>query len=288
MFTATKLARIISALAFAALLSGCSAIKLGYNNIDQAAYWWLDSYIDMSDAQATRVREDLGRLHLWHRTTELPRLAGLLQKVETLVAGEITGPQACQVVAEVRERLEALSAQAEPAVVSTAIDLTPAQLAHMERKYRRNNADYRKDWIDKTPAEQQDKRFKQLVERSEMIYGDLDEAQRTALKRQIGQMTFDAGRILAERERRQQDLLATLRKLKGQPLDQARNAMRGLLDRGMNPPNPAYRAWQESVIQDSCRSFAAVHATTTAAQRETAVRRLRAYQRDLRELSAQR
>lgn len=288
MFTATKLARIISALAFAALLSGCSAIKLGYNNIDQAAYWWLDSYIDMSDAQATRVREDLGRLHLWHRTTELPRLAGLLQKVETLVAGEITAPQACQVVTDVRERLEALSAQAEPAVVSTAIDLTPAQLAHMERKYRRNNADYRKDWIDKTPAEQQDKRFKQLVERSEMIYGDLDEAQRTALKRQIGQMTFDAGRILAERERRQQDLLATLRKLKGQPLDQARNAMRGLLDRGMNPPNPAYRAWQESVIQDSCRSFAAVHATTTAAQRETAVRRLRAYQRDLRELSAQR
>jgi hypothetical protein len=32
----------------------------------------------------------------------------------------------------------------------------------------------------------------------------------------------------------------------------------------------------------------ALHASTTAAQREAAVRRLRAYQRDLRELAAQR
>jgi hypothetical protein len=33
--------------------------------------------------------------------------------------------------------------------------------------------------------------------------------------------------------------------------------------------------------------FSAVHASTTVAQRQQAVRRLRAYQRDLRELSAQ-
>src|SRR6185369_14770287 len=69
----TRLGRIIGLLALAAALSACSAIKFAYNNIGEVAYWWLDSYVEFSDEQSLRVREDLTRLHLWHRTNELPR-----------------------------------------------------------------------------------------------------------------------------------------------------------------------------------------------------------------------
>ena len=41
-------------------------------------------------------------------------------------------------------------------------------------------------------------------------------------------------------------------------------------------------------MEEACRNVSVLHNSTTAAQRETAVHRLRAYQRDLRELSAQR
>jgi hypothetical protein len=41
------------------------------------------------------------------------------------------------------------------------------------------------------------------------------------------------------------------------------------------------------LIDEACVNAAALHNSTTAAQREAGVRRLRAYQRDLRELSAQ-
>jgi hypothetical protein len=61
--------------------------------------------------------------------------------------------------------------------------------------------------------------------------------------------------------------------------------LRGWFERTAAPADPAYRAWQEALVQEGCRTFAAVHQSTTAAQREQAVRRLRAYQRDLRELS---
>ncbi len=54
-----RLGRIICLLGLAAALAACSAIKLGYNNIDDVAYWWLDSYVDFSDEQTPRVREDL-------------------------------------------------------------------------------------------------------------------------------------------------------------------------------------------------------------------------------------
>ena len=64
------------------LFTACSAIKIGYNNAPELAYWWLDGYADFSEVQTLKAREELARLHQWHRTTELPRLAELLQKME--------------------------------------------------------------------------------------------------------------------------------------------------------------------------------------------------------------
>jgi hypothetical protein len=71
------------------------------------------------------------------------------------------------------------------------------------------------------------------------------------------------------------------------PLAEARALLRGWFDRALVSPDAAYRAHQEQLVQESCRIFSATHNATTPAQREMAVRRLRAYQRDLRELAAQ-
>ncbi len=209
--------------------------------------------------------------------------------MEQMAPGDVSASAGLRVLRAVRERLDAVAERAEPAVVTLAIGLTPEQLLHLERKYEKNNADYRKEWLQAPPAERDDKRFEQFLERSEMIYGKLDEPQRSALRRQFGKSTFDPARILAERQRRQRDALQTLRRIAGQPVsfDEARKLLRGFLDRVREPPEPAANAYQHALIEESCRSFAALHNSTSAAQRETAVRRLRAYQRDLRELSAQ-
>lgn len=288
--TLPVLARIICLLWLAVSLAGCSAIKLGYNALPEFTYWWLDGYIDLTDPQEPRAREDLARLQQWHRKHELEKYAELLHKVELLAPEALSPAQVCSLVGDIRARLAVLSLRAEPALATLALDLTPAQLQHLERKYAKNNAEYRKDWVALPAAEQAEKRFKQVLERSEMIYGRLEEAQRAILRQQIDQSAFDAARILAERQRRQQDALATARKLAGQPvsLEQARALVHGALARAWESPDAAYRAWQEALIEEGCRSFSATHNSTTPAQRETAVRRLRAYQRDLRELAAQR
>lgn len=202
--------------------------------------------------------------------------------------GEITPEQACSVVDELRHRGMALAAEAEPAVVTLATSLHPEQLQHIRDKYRKNNAKYRDDWLSLTPDEQREKRFKQFVERAEMIYGDLDEPQRDALRRDMERSPFDANFILSERQRRQRDLLRTLAQAShpGVSFASARQLMRGYLDRALTPPDPTARAQQDAMLQAGCHQFSVLHASTTAAQRERAVRRLRAYQRDLAELSA--
>lgn len=287
--TLSGLARIIGLLLTTVALAACSAIKLGYNNLDEVAYWWLDSYIDFTDDQAPRVREDLARLHGWHRGEELPRLAALLQSMEALAPGEITPAQVCAFVPRLRERLNAVADRAEPAIVTLALGLAPEQVTHLERKYGNNNAKYTREWLRLAPAALQEKRFEQLLERTEMVYGELDEPQRAAMRSRLEQSVFDPRRLLAERQRRQQDALQTLRKVASQPvtISEARGLVRGYLERVQASPDAAYRRYEQGVIEESCRGIAALHNSTTPAQREAAVRRLRAYQRDLRELSSQ-
>ncbi len=276
-------------LALAAVLAACSAIKLGYNNVDGLAYWWLDSYLDFTDEQEGRVREDLDRLHAWHRSSELPQFIGLLQAMEQAAPGDVTAAQACGFITQAQQRLEALSERAEPAVVTLALGLTPEQLSHLERKYEKVNQEFRKEWIQPPASEIAEKRLDKFIERSEMIYGKLDDAQRAVLRRQLQQSSFDGNRVLAERLRRQRDTLQTLRKVAGQPIQlaEARALLRAYLERQKQPDDRGARAFQQSLIDEACANAAALHNSTTAAQREAGARRLRAYQRDLRELSVQ-
>jgi hypothetical protein len=291
----TKLLRIISLLALAGLCGGaltaCSALKLGYGAAPEFLFWRMDAYLDLDDTQSARVRADLAQLQQWHRSTELPRYAALLEQAERLAPTDITAAQACGLVAQARERMVAVAAQAEAPMAITAQSLTPAQLQHLEKHYARKDAEWRKEWLDAPPATLLERRVKQMTERSEMIYGTLDDTQRAVLQRVVEQTSFDARGFFNERQRRQRDAVQTLREVSsqpGMPPAQAREALRGYMARALDSPDPVWRQKRDAWLQETCRSFAALHAATTPAQRETAVRRLRAYQRDLRELAAQR
>jgi hypothetical protein len=282
--------RIIGLIGSLVLLGACSAVKIGYNNVPELAYWWLDAYADFNDVQTAKVRDELARLHQWHRATELPKVAELLQKMQRLAPNDISPEQVCGLFADVRSRLEAVNNQAEPGVVALAMSLTPEQLTHIEGKFGKNNTDWRQDWMAGTPTERQARRLKSSVERAEQIYSTLEERQLAVLRTSISNSGFDPDLSYAERLRRQQDLIQTLRQINvnGASSAQAVAVLRGYLERSLNSPNPAYRAYSEKSLQDSCRSFAQLHNSTTPEQRERAARRLAAYERDFRELAAQR
>jgi hypothetical protein len=288
MMSVARLARIIVLLTLSAGLCACSAVKLGYNTLDTVAYWWFDRYVDFSERQAPLVRQDLARLHAWHRREELPHFVQLLQRMEQLAPGDLRPEQACTFVADFRERLAATANAAEPAAVTLATSLTAEQLQHIRRQYDKNNANYTDDWIRLPREEQIEKRYRQFLDRAETIYGRLDDPQRAALRRDVERSSFDPSHILAQRQRRQRDLLDTLARVRepGVSFDDARRLLRGYLARALTPPDAKARAEQETLIAEGCHHFAVLHNSTTVAQRDAAVRRLRAYQRDLRELSA--
>jgi hypothetical protein len=285
-----ELARIIGVLVLAAALGACSAIRLAYNNLPEVSYWWLDGYFDFDSTQTPKVRDELAQLLAWHRQNELPKVIALLQEAQGLATGEVTAAQACGVADQIRERLLAVTERAEPASTELALSLGESQLQQLERKYAKNNTEYRKDWLDRTPAQVHEKRYDQFLDRAEDFYGRLTAEQRDLLKQQVAQSAFNPQLADAERRKRQQEALAMLRGFstaKPSPAE-ARAALHAYVRRIAEPPPGPWRDQQQALLQEGCRNTAAMHNITSASQREQAVRRLQAYQNDLRQLVAAR
>lgn len=288
-FASRRMAGIILAAALTLALAACSTVKLGYEALPTLAYGWLDRYVDLQDAQSAEVRRDLAATLAWHRRNELPQVIDLLARMERLAPGDVTPQQACALFDAGRARLAAVGEHLEPDATRLAMHLEAGQLRHIQDRFRRNDERFFHDWIAPPLQEQRQKLMKEMVERFERVYGRMDEAQRAILRERIAQVPYEPSRILAERRRRQQDLLQVLHRVAQPgiaPAD-AQAQLHAWFDRAQHSPDPSFRAWQQDFIQQGCRTFALVHRSTTRAQREHAVQRLRGYQRDLRELMAQ-
>ena len=276
----------LAAALFTLALGACSTVKLGYNRVPDLASWWLDSYVGFNDAQSAQLRTDLNQLVAWHRAQELPRSADLLKKLQGLAAQPTNATQACAVWGEVQDHLDATLAHLAVPVSAMAASFSAAQMQHLEQRLQRNNADYLSKFA--PGPGQQEFRLKALQERYEDFYGTLEEAQRAALAALIAASAFDVQRSLAERQQRQRALLQALRQAAAargaEP--EARALMRSALEGVLLPAHHGASPYGEAMMKESCTNFAAVHNAATPAQRERAVRRLAAYERDLRELAA--
>jgi Family of unknown function (DUF6279) len=271
------------------LQPGCSAIKLAYNQTPDLTYWWLDSYFDFNEQQTPKARDALAKLLVWHRSSELPKVVSLLQKAQGLVVNNVSNAQACELYDEARVMYVAIIDRALPAAAELAPALTAEQLAHMQRKFQKINDEYTRDYIASSAAERSAKRLKSAINRSEMVYGKLEAAQTAAIERAIAASSFDPAFGLKERQQRQKEALEMLTNLtasKASPVA-AQKALSAYLARSLSSSDPAYRAYADKMVRESCESFAAVHATTTPAQRANAVQTLKGYEQDMRTLASQ-
>ena len=276
-------------LVFALALQACSTVKLAYNQAPRLAYLYLSGFIDFTDSQAAQVKAELSSFQAWHRQSQLPAYIELLQKVQQKIPQNLTANQACDVFDQVRQKVLRMSDQAAPAATRVVATLSPNQLELMTRKFAKNNANWREDFLEGSVSALAQKRQKRAVKRSEMLYGSINESQRALIAQQLQTSSFKASQNDAERQRRQKDTLQTLTKIISHPTQPEASLadMRGLLARTVSSPDKAYRDYAEQLTQDNCSNFAELHNTTTPEQRQKAVRVLAAYEQDFKTLLTQ-
>ncbi len=270
-----------------ALLGGCSMVRLGYSQAPELAYWWLDGYFDFSNAQEPKVREAIASWFAWHRQTQLPDYANLLDRARAELPRDTTPAQTCRWGEEIRVRGNTASEQALPALADLAASLSSEQLRHVSKRMDKSMKEFESDYLQPAPADRAKAALKRAEDRIEMIYGSLEEPQRQVLANALATSPFDAVAWGAERVARQQETLATLRDIAEHRLDRERalGALRRLSEHAQESPSPAYRAYQQRLITFNCALAAQVHNTMSGEQRQAAARRLQGWAEDARALA---
>ena len=269
------------------LLQACSAIKLGYQQLPTLSYWWLDSTLSFSGNQGRAAKDAIDKLYQWHRREELPGYAALLQRTADLSAGPVQPEQLCRVLDEVQSRLDTLMRQAVTQAAPVAMTLGPRQLSHMARYWEQQNEEWEKEWLHGDAEARMAHRLDKALSRYNSFYGDLSAAQTALIKAQLAQSPWTAEWGRRDRQRRQQDLLATLQRITQADMTQAQAdaLLWGVWQRWLQPTDNGQRAVVQSLSKRACENLAQLHNTTTPEQRMRVARRLRAYERDFLDLN---
>ena len=272
------------------ILTGCSAVRLGYNKLPEIASWWLDSYIDFSDTQGPQAKAALQKLQTWHRKEELPAIAELLVQAQTLAPQNITPEQACKVWEGAQVRIESFIQESSRLAAPVVSQLSAKQLKHLEKEWASRNEDWKKQWLQGTPDSRIKKRVDLAAERFNSFYGDLNLEQRQVLKQQFLQSTWAPEASYQLRLKRQQEQLIALQAMSSEitkpamPLAQVEKTLQSLILQSVRPKDAADLSKQLQLEQQACQNLAQLHNTLSPAQRLKAQRKLKDYETDVREL----
>jgi len=278
------------AVSMSVILTGCSAVRLGYNNLPDIASWWLDGYIDFSDTQGPQAKAALQKLQTWHRKEELTAIAELLVQAQTLAPQNITPEQACKIWEGAQVRIESFIQESSRLAAPVVSQLSAKQFKHLEKEWATRNEDWKKQWVQGTPDSRIKKRVDLAAERFNSFYGDLNLEQRQVLKQQFLQSTWSPEASYQRRLKRQQEQLIALQAMSSEitkpamPLPQVEKALQSLILQSVRPKDAGDLSKQLQLEQQACQNLAQLHNTMSPAQRLKAQRKLKDYETDVREL----
>jgi hypothetical protein len=268
-------------------LQGCSAVKLGYQQLPNLSYWWLDSAVSFNDVQSVQAKDALTQLQRWHKREELPVYADLLQRLATQSAEPLQAQQICNAWEDIDKAMDRTMRQTVRLAAPVALMLGPEQLSHLNQYWASKNKDWDKEWVQGSASERLERRLGKTVERYSDFYGPLSAAQTAMVKAQLQQSAWSPEWGQRDRLRRHQDLMAALQKASqsnASALPKVEADLWGVWERWLQPPDATGKAVVQKMVQQGCENLAQLHNSASPEQRQRAARRLRAYEQDLRDL----
>ena len=131
-----------------ALLAGCSALELAYDNADSYLRWQAGRYLDLKNSQAEEFKARVGAFLVWHRSEALPQYARLAGE-----AGKRLERGAS--LADMVWSYDAIRQQAQEGLRRASAEtgdfldrLTPAQIEYLEKRRRWIASEVRAQLVD--------------------------------------------------------------------------------------------------------------------------------------------
>jgi hypothetical protein len=281
--------RVLFVIAMMVLAAGCSSIRLTYNHGDTLLYWWLNAYLDLDSEQAGWVKKDIDQLFQWHRKTQLKEYGRLLATGQKQLAGNLTQDDLLTDYRDIKTRTELLALKALPELADLARSVRPEQIAQMEKKFNKNNEEYRKKFMRGDTEKRQAARFKKSLAQFELWFGPLSSEQEATLRKASDARPLDNDIWLDERMRRQQKIIALLRKVQQERLGKdatmglIHNLIKEIFDRFEAPDR---KPFFDSYIDGTAQMILTAVKIATPAQKAHAQKRMQGWIDDFNTLAA--
>jgi hypothetical protein len=271
------------------LIAACSSIKFAYNNGDTLLYWWMDGYVDLDSSQSALVKKDIDKLFRWHRQTQLRDYAKLLTNGQKQLAGNLTQADLLRDYQEIKQGTELLLNKALPELAEVARTIRPEQIATLEKKFAKNNNDYRKKFMQADLAKRHKARYEKTLEQFEFWFGSFSRDQEAIIRKASDARPVDNEIWLEERMRRQQLILSMLRKVQAEKLSkeatiaQVQLIVKDTFDRLESPER---KAFYDAYIDTTSKLILQVAAIATPTQKAHAHKRMQSWIDDFNTLAA--
>jgi hypothetical protein len=274
----------------AVLFTGCSAVRLGYDQADHLGYWWVDHYLDLSSDKSRQFKADLQALHAWHRQSQLPEYARLASELSTRMGGEPSSAEVCDNIQVLREKFELLSRQSVPVWARLAQQLGPEEINYLRKKFTQEDKEWKAKWLDADVEKIHHLRYEDWLRRAELFYGRLNHDQKKFIQQAIVHSSWDPRISWERRQQRQLKIIAVLEKIRHQHLSQfdVEAELSLIIEQIVNPEDPKQANMQRKVVEEACINIASLHQRTTASQRHHASEKFSDYANDFRYLTRSR
>jgi hypothetical protein len=261
-------------------------MKLGYQQGDHLAYWWIDQYVDVADNQEELTKEAIARFFAWHRKDQLPEIAGLLRRAKTEVQLPVNSQQVEQIQDDVQRLARAAYDKTLPDVADLLLTLTPDQIDRMRDKFKDGNEKYAKKFMRGTTDKQVDARYDKVMDYAKLIYGRFSSEQEAAIRKAVQPVVLEQEARYQERIKRQQAWLALAQKVQTQhpSKDQVMAMLRQFGDQWQKPPGRERAANYEAANDAGVALTVAVANMTTPEQKKHAAERFQGWIDDAQSL----
>jgi hypothetical protein len=204
-------------LAACLLLTGCSAARIVYNQLDWVIVWYLNGYFSLNEQQEDQLRESVSRNLEWHRKTQLPEYAKFARKLDQDLHGVMTKEDLDQYYATMIELWDAFMVQSMPDVSAFFLSLDQEQIDEFIENLEENNQELWDDFAGETPAERTERRGKQAIKGFKRAIGRLSDDQKELVLSYTRNMHDVSGEWMASRRAWQADFHSLLRNRPPEP-----------------------------------------------------------------------
>ena len=179
---------------------------------------------------------------------------------------------------ESSRQMRRLIEHAAPEAAVLAGRLRPDNIAALQKKMAKKNAEFEDDYITAPLEKRQDKRYERVLSEAERWYGSFDREQKKKIRAMTDSLPGNYPLVLEDRRRRQSDLVvilsAAVDKSAPAPVTARRLARWADFEQGRTPEYQQYAARYKREME---KLFAGIANLASAEQRETAMKNVAGY-----------